>query len=122
MPSTTLTIESHSHSVEIPSHSHQLTLEEHEHDIVYGIYKGPAADAFVVKIGGAEIPASVFANGEGDIAPYLSTDDRGKIRRGVFHTLTITPVAKTGNENGLCRIRASWSVQVFISSLTGRQY
>ena len=122
VPGQTLTIESHSHSVEIPDHSHQLTLEEHEHDIVYGIYKGPAADAFVVKIDGAEIPSSVFENGEGDIAPYLSTDDRGKIRRGVFHTLTITPVAKTGNENGLCRIRASWSAQVFISSLTGRQY
>jgi len=122
VPSTTITIDSHSHSVEIPSHSHQLTLEEHEHDIVYGIYKGPTAEAFVVKIDGAAIPSSVFANGEGDIAPYLSTDDRGKIRRGVFHTLTITPVAKTGNENGLCRIRASWSAQVFISSLTGRQY
>lgn len=122
IPGQTLTIDAHSHDVEIPDHSHQLTLEDHEHDIVYGIYKGPTADAFVVKIDGAEIPSSVFANGEGDIAPYLSTDDRGKIRRGVFHTLTITPVAGDGNENGLCRIRASWSAQVFISSLTGTQY
>ena len=122
IPAQTINIPSHTHEVDIPDHAHSLELPDHEHSIKYGIFKGPTTDAFVVKVDDTEIPASVFLNGEGNIAPYLSTDERGKIRRGVFHTLTITPIAKIGNKNGLCRIRASWSAQVFISSLIGRQY
>ena len=69
------------------------------------------------------MPASAFdGNGVGDIAPYLGADSAGKILRGTFHTLRIRPAADEGNPTGLCRIRASWSAQVFISSLTGRQY
>lgn len=58
----------------------------------------------------------------GDIAPYLSVDDSGKIRRGVFHTLAVRPVQTDENPNGLCHIRASWNVQVFIFCQTGVQY
>lgn len=123
IPATTITVPNHTHSVTLPEHSHTLELEAHEHGIVYGIYKGPRAAAFTVEVDGAEVPAAVFdGDGVGDIAPYLGADSAGKILRGTFHTLRIRPVADEGNPNGLCRIRASWSAQVFISSLTGKQY
>lgn len=123
IPATTITVPNHTHSVTLPEHSHTLELEAHEHGIVYGIYKGPRAAAFTVEVDGAEVPAAAFdGDGVGDIAPYLGADSAGKILRGTFHTLRIRPVADEGNPNGLCRIRASWSAQVFISSLTGKQY
>ncbi len=122
IPGVRIAIPAHVHEVHVPDHVHLVQLPNHEHGIVYGIYKGPMTDSVVVRVDGKVVPESAFVNGEGDIAAYLSTDDKGKIRRGVYHTLSITPVAKDGNEFGLCRIRASWNAQVFISSLTGRQY
>ena len=123
VPSQAIRIEAHTHRVSIPEHTHTLTLEAHEHQIVYGIFRGPRAAAFTVEVDGKEVPASAFdGNGVGDIAPYLGADSAGKILRGTFHTLRIRPAADEGNPTGLCRIRASWSAQVFISSLTGRQY
>lgn len=123
IPATTITVPNHTHSVTLPEHSHTLELEAHEHGIIYGIYKGPRAAAFTVEVDGAAVPASAFdGDGVGDIAPYLGADSAGKILRGTFHTLRVRPVADEGNPNGLCRIRASWSAQVFISSLTGKQY
>lgn len=123
VPSQAIQLDAHTHRVNIPEHTHTLTLEAHEHEIVYGIYKGPCAAAFVVEVDGAAVPASAFdGDGVGDIAPYLSADSAGRILRGTFHTLRIRSAAGTNNPNGLCRIRASWSAQVFISSLTGTQY
>lgn len=123
VPSQAIQIEAHTHRVSIPEHTHTLTLEAHEHQIVYGIFRGPKAGAFTVEVDGKQVPASAFdGDGVGDIAPYLGADSAGKILRGTFHTLRIRPEADADNPNGLCRIRASWSAQVFISSLTGRQY
>lgn len=123
IPSLSIQIPSHTHDVSIPDHSHSFTIPNHDHEIVYGIFNGPSAEAYVVEVDGTAIPASVFSDqGIGDIAPYLKTDDRGKILRGTFHTLAVRPTASEDNPNGLCRIRASWSAQVFISSLTGKQY
>lgn len=123
IPDQSIVIPSHSHEVSIPDHTHEIELADHEHSIVYGIFNGPVAVQYEVEVDGMKIPDSVFSEqGIGDIAPYLSTDDRGKIRRGTFHTLAVRPLADEDNPNGLCRIRASWSAQVFISSLTGKQY
>lgn len=123
IPAQSIVIPSHSHDVSIPDHIHEIALEDHEHSIVYGIFKGPVAVQYEVEVDGMKIPESAFSEqGIGDIAPYLSTDDRGKILRGAFHTLAVRPTASEDNPNGLCRIRASWSAQVFISSLTGKQY
>lgn len=123
IPQQTLTIEAHRHTVSIPSHSHVIELPEHEHEITYGMFKGPSVSGYVVEVDGKAIPGSVFdAQGTGDIAPYLSVDDSGKIRRGTFHTLAVRPVQTDENPDGLCHIRASWNVQVFISCQTGVQY
>lgn len=123
VPGQEINIEGHRHTVTVPSHSHEITLADHEHSIVYGIFKGPRASEFVVFVDGQAVPASAFdSQGIADIAPYLGTDSSGKITRGAFHTLSVRPVATDANPEGLCRIRASWSAQVFISSLVGRQY
>ena len=116
IPQQTLTIEAHRHTVSIPAHSHTIELPNHDHEIVYGIFKGPSVSGYVVEVDGKAIPDGVLdEQGTGDIAPYLSTDSDGKIRRGVFHTLAVRPVQTEDNPNGLCHIRASWNVQVFIS-------
>ena len=123
IPGQTLSVPSHTHSVDIPDHSHSVTLGDHTHGIDYGIYKGPRASEFVVEIDGAAIPAEAFdERGEGDSAPYHAKDEDGRIKRGHFHTLAVRPVATEGNPKGLCRVRASWNAQVFISSLVGVQY
>lgn len=122
VPGSTITIPAHQHEVDVPEHTHTIEVPEHEHAIAYGIFKGPTVSDAVVEVDGTAVPASAFLGGEGDIAPYLSTDANGRIRRGVFHTIRVRPIAQAGNEAGLCRIRASFSAQVFISSLVGEQH
>lgn len=122
IPALSVTVPSHTHDMDIPDHSHSYTLPDHDHGIEYGIYKGPTVSGFVVRVDGNTVPASAFKNGVADVAAYLDADSNGKITRGTYHTLTVTPVANDGNAKGLCRIRASWNAQVFISSLTGTQY
>lgn len=122
IPSLKVTIPAHTHEVDIPAHAHDVTMPEHEHAIQYGIYTGPTAAGYTVEVDGKAVPSSAFADGVGDIAPYLSTDGDGRIRRGTFHTFAVRPTAQSGNEQGLAHIRASWSAQVFISCQTGKQY
>ena len=122
VPSQTLNLPEHRHSVNIPAHAHDVTLPEHLHGIEYGIYSGPMTSAYTVEVDGKEVPGSAFENGVVDIAPYLSTDTDGRISRGTFHSFAVRPKPQSGNAQGLAHIRASWSAQVFISCQTGRQY
>ena len=122
VPSQTLNLPEHRHSVNIPAHAHDVTLPEHLHGIEYGIYSGPMTSAYTVEVDGKEVPVSAFENGVVDIAPYLSTDADGRISRGTFHSFAVRPKPQSGNAQGLAHIRASWSAQVFISCQTGRQY
>ena len=46
---------------------------------------------------------------------YLSTDDNGKIRRGAWHEIQIVP-------DGLTRIEANLTAQVFVQSVGGGDY
>ncbi|MFR5787133.1 MAG: hypothetical protein ACLUHE_08480 [Christensenellales bacterium] len=97
-------------------------MPEHVHGIEYGMYSGPTAEEYIVEVDGKELPTDTFTGGVGDIAPYLSADGDGKIRRGTFHTFAVRPKGKAAMSRGWRIFRASWSAQVFISCQTGRRY
>jgi phage minor structural protein len=103
-------VPNHSHSVNIPNHSHQITIPDHTHDILYGIYKeSNAPSSITVEVDGN----TVTETGERiNIIPYLSKDSDGKIHRGQWHEVAITP-------NGLGRINANIFGQYFLQSRGG---
>lgn len=125
IPSLTIIIESHTHSVSIPSHTHSVTINEHthsvtltphEHDLVYGIFEGGIASAVTMKVDGTDVPTSyTTGTDEVDIVEWLSKDGGGKIERGIWHTLEIYPDALTDIEG--CAY-----VQTFIQSVGGGDY
>lgn len=109
-------IPSHTHSVNIPNHTHDITLPDHTHEIEYGIFlREPAPTSVTVHVDGNLI-SGLGANGKDvDIVPYLSKDEEGKIQRGTWHEIKITP-------NDLGRIVANVVSQLFVQSRGGGDY
>ena len=98
IPSQQITLDDHTHKVEIPEHSHNLE---------YGITSGGSTAARVtILVDGNEVSE---ADSEIDVAPYLSTGSDGRIRRGAWHTIKFQP-------NGNARIVANLFVQQFLQS------
>lgn len=112
--SHTTTIPAHNHTTTVPEHNHTVTVPEHSHNITYGIYEGPSPTALTLRVDGNIVTGSA-TSGSKDITNYLAKDGEGKITRGVWHTLTITP-------NALARIIANISIQLFIQSRGGGDY
>lgn len=109
-------IPNHTHSVSIPNHSHQITLPDHTHEIEYGIFlKDPAPTEVTVQIDGNTITGLGINAKDVDIIPYLSKDADGKIQRGTWHEIKITP-------NDLGRIVANVVSQIFVQSRGGGDY
>ncbi|MFC7785647.1 phage tail protein [Rossellomorea sp. GCM10028870] len=114
--SHSVTIPSHTHSVTIPNHSHDVTLPDHTHDIQHGIYElSTKPSAVTVRVDGTTIPGNATKGNDIDIVPYLAKDSGGKIQRGTWHEVTLTP-------NGLGRINANIISRLFISSHIGGNY
>lgn len=88
---------------------------EHTHDIEYGIYEGTTHTAVTVEVDGTPVPGLGVNENDVDLVPYLSTDANGKIQRGAWHEIRITP-------NDLGRISASVITQFFIQSRGGGNY
>lgn len=107
-------IPSHTHIVDItiPDHAHDIELPDHTHEIEYGIYKGPVPTELSIKIDGNALPITDISGEDIDIIPYLSKDGDGRVGRGSWHEITITP-------NNLARISASVFIQCFIQSRGG---
>ena len=110
-----VSIPGHSHTVELPTHTHDVTLPDHTHDIVYGIYDGGRASNVTIRVDGTDVPAGEISSSEIDVSGYLSKDDNGKIRRGAWHEIQIVP-------DGLTRIEANLTAQVFVQSVGGGDY
>ena len=110
-----VTIGDHSHDVTIGDHTHDVTLQAHMHEIVYGIYEGGTAQNVTIKVDGVAVPGGSVSANEMDVVAYLSKDDAGKIHRGTWHTIEIVP-------DGLTRIEANLFVQAFVQSVGGGDY
>ena len=113
--SHSVVIPGHNHTADIPAHTHDVTLPDHEHGIVYGIYEGGRASHVTINVDGEDIPAADIDSREIDVSAYLSKDDNGKIRRGAWHEIQIVP-------DGLTRIEANLTAQVFVQSVGGGDY
>jgi phage minor structural protein len=107
------TVPAHSHTVDIPSHTHDLTLPDHTHEIEFGIFEmSESASSVIIEVDGNVLPINSTSGDEIDLIPYLDLDEEGKIRRGEYVEIKITP-------NTLSRINASVENVVFISSHIG---
>lgn len=111
-----MTSVAHTHDLEMPNHYHQLVLPDHIHDINYGIYLYDYLPTQIsVQVDGNTIPDLGLNEDRVDLVPYLAVDNDGRITRGTWHELTITP-------NDLARIEANIISQVFIQSRGGGNY
>jgi phage minor structural protein len=109
----TVTIPNHSHDIDIPDHSHSITLPNHTHDIEHGIYKlSEIPTSVVIKVDGNVVPVTTTNGSNIDLIPYLSKDSSGRINRGQWHEVTITP-------NTLGRVNANIISRLFIQSRIG---
>jgi len=109
----THTIPAHSH--EMP-HTHQITVPAHTHAIQHGIFEASTTPSSItVRVDGQIVPGLGTSFSGVDIIDYLEKDDNGRIRRGVWHTVEITP-------NSIGRIVANIFGQIFMQSRGGGDY
>lgn len=105
----------HVHGINIPNHTHDINLPNHTHDIEHGIFNGPTPTAVTVEVDGIVVPGLGTDVESIDIVDYLEKDEDGRIRRGMWHEIKITP-------NNLGRIVANLVSQVFVQSRGGGDY
>lgn len=115
IPPLSIEIPDHTHTVDIPSHTHSVSVPAHNHQIDFGIYEGARASRASVSVDGTIVPEEEISKKEIDIVRYLEKDENGKITRGAWHTIEITPT-------GLTRIEANLFVQVFVQSTGGGDF
>ncbi|MBB6692322.1 hypothetical protein H7B90_13000 [Cohnella xylanilytica] len=115
----TVTLPNHEHDVyshaHFIDHEHTLNLPPHVHPLEYGIYEGPTPTAVTLKVDGNTVPGVGTSESDLDLIPYLAKDAEGKIQRGQWHEIEITP-------NSLGRIVANVAVQLFVTSRGGGNY
>lgn len=111
-----ITVPDHTHSIDIPAHTHQITLPDHTHDIEYGIFEYDKMPSRVtVKVDGNTVPTSGTSGDRIDIIPFLAKDSEGKISRGRYAEIVLTP-------NDLARINATVTSRLFIQSQIGGKF
>ena len=121
IPALSISVSAHSHSISVGSHTHSVELYDHAHDIVYGIYEGGMAESISISVDGKKVPTAKLVDSNGyqvaelDVVEYMATDDDGRITRGTWHEIELTP-------DSLTRIEAFLFVQTFITSNAGGNY
>jgi hypothetical protein len=112
----TVNTPSHTHEIDIPAHTHEIDIPDHTHGIDYGIFKLPDQPTAVqIKVDGNLLPHTAISGDQIDIVPYLAKDSEGRITRGRWVEIEITP-------NKLGRINASVISQLFLQSRGGGDY
>lgn len=118
-----LTTPSHVHNMDhthtIGSHVHDMphthVIPAHTHATEYGIFEGSTPTTIVLEVDGSVVSGVGVSEDSVDLINYLSKDGEGKIQRGSWHTIEITP-------NSLGRVVASVQVQLFVNSRGGGDY
>lgn len=106
----------HTHDVSIPAHMHDITLPDHTHDIEFGIYElSDTPSQITITVDGNNVPVNGTSGQDIDLVPYLSKDSDGRIQRGRYAEIKITP-------NSLARINATVISRLFIQSRIGGTY
>lgn len=114
--SHTVQTPSHSHSVSIDPHVHTLDIPGHGHDLIYGVWENATLPTSVtVKVDGNAVSGTALTRKDLNLIPYLSKDAGGRVKRGEWHTIEITP-------NNLARINANVISRIFIQGRLGGTY
>lgn len=111
-----VSVPAHTHDVSIPTHTHDITLPDHTHDIEFGIYElNDTPSSVTIEVDGNNVSVSGTSGQDIDLVPYLSKDSDGRIQRGRYAEIKITP-------NSLARINATVISRLFIQSRIGGTY
>lgn len=109
-------IPSHTHNVTIPAHTHDISLPDHVHEIEFGIFElDETASEVTIEVDGQTVPFTQTSGENINLIPYLSKDTDGKIQRGRYVEIKITP-------DNLARINATVTSRLFIQSRIGGTY
>ncbi|MFK7692851.1 phage tail spike protein [Paenibacillus sp. HJGM_3] len=107
------------HTHQIPAHSHGMEhthqIPAHTHEIQYGIFEGATPTTIFVTVDGSSVPGLNINEEDVDLISFLSKDGSGKVQRGTWHEIKITP-------NDLGRIIATVNTQIFVQSRGGGNY
>lgn len=114
--SHSVNIPSHTHDISIPNHTHNVTIPDHTHDIEFGIFELESTPSQVsIEVDGQIIPFTLTSGENINLIPYLSKDYEGKVQRGRYVEIKISP-------NTLARINATVTSRLFIQSRIGGTY
>lgn len=105
----------HVHGINLPNHTHGINLPNHTHGIEFGIYEGPKSNSVVLEVDEVVVTGASVSETNIDLTEYFAVDDEGKILRGQFHEIRISP-------DTLSRVVASVVIQFFVQSRGGGNY
>ncbi|PGU26098.1 hypothetical protein COD66_28175 [Bacillus cereus] len=118
----TMTTPEHQHSINLPSHQHEIHLNPHSHDIQlpdhtheieFGIFElNETPSKVTITVDGNVLPFDSTSGQDINLVPYLAKDNSGKLQRGRYVEIKITP-------NKLARINATVTGRLFIQSRSG---
>ncbi|WP_242309258.1 phage tail spike protein [Bacillus cereus group sp. BfR-BA-01524] len=111
-----MSLPNHQHDMHLDPHSHEITLPNHTHEIEFGIfelYQTPSK--VMIEVDGNTLPFDSIRGQDINLIPYLAKDNEGKLQRGRYVEIKITP-------NSLARINATVTGRLFIQSRSGGTY
>ncbi len=104
-----ISIPNHVHEITLPNHVHEITLPNHTHDIEFGIFELYETPSKVtIEVDGNTLPFDSIRGQDINLIPYLAKDSEGKLQRGRYIEIKITP-------NSLARINATVTGRLFYS-------
>lgn len=91
-------------------------MPDHTHEIEFGIFELYETPSKVtIEVDGNKLPFDSIRGQDINLIPYLAKDDEGKLQRGRYVEIKITP-------NSLARINATVTGRLFIQSRSGGTY